>query len=150
MTDKTKKKIKELFSFISAKIGLLSMTLLVSIIWGYIVRGDSLTLCLSIGFGGFILIDLAANSYQKFAEDQQPKPKKEKEQSEETIDMKATPFVVTDEDLGESDPNYEELFLKNVKTQNNSNVVGSFNPDDQANVNSQIQDAIDSVFGRRR
>lgn len=148
MTDKTKKKIKELFSFISAKIGLLSMALLVSIIWGYIVRGDSLTLCLSIGFGGFILIDLAANSYQKFAEDQQPKPKKEK--SEETIDMKATPFVVTDEDLGESDPNYEELFLKNASTQNNSNVAGSFNPNDQDNVNSQIQDAIDSVFGRRR
>lgn len=149
MTTKNKKRLKKLFFFLKGKIGLLSMCLLTTIIWGYVIRGGNILFCLAVGFGGYILIDLTVSSCQEIYSSDIISSAHTKKIDDNPQDAPQGKFTIDPEDIGEPDLDYAENFLKKVKKARppTINNLGLTISDSDKAINDQIDREIQREFG---
>ena len=110
-----KKKVLNLLSFLKDRISILALCMIPSFGWGYFIKNYSVAFCLLISFTGYILIDIVATGYQKYMVDEvktetKPPPKVKE------IPIQPSEMKITDEEIGEIDPEYFDKFLDKTKS----------------------------------
>lgn len=121
-----KKKVLNLLSFLKDRIGLLSLCIIVSFGWGYFVKDNTILFCLAVAFGGYILIDTIATGYNKYMVDTTKNANNKPPPKVKEIPIEKSVMKITDDDIGEIDPNYFDKFIdqsKKLPNQNGSKLV---------------------------
>lgn len=110
-----KKKVLNLLTFLKDRISLLALCMIPAFGWGYFVKHHSVIFCLFVTFAGYIMIDIVATGYQKYmsveVKSESKPPPKVKE-----IPVKQPEMKITDDDMGEIDPNYFDKFMDRTKS----------------------------------
>lgn len=110
-----KKKILNLLIFLKDRMALMALCMIPAFGWGYFVKHNSIIFCLLISFAGYIMIDIVATGYQKYisveVKSESKPPPKVKE-----IPVKPPEMKITDDDMGEIDPDYFDKFMDRTKS----------------------------------
>ena len=132
-------------------MALMALCMIPAFGWGYFIKGESILFFLVVSFAGYILIDMTIEGYHKYMVDEV----KDKPPDIETTtreDPKATEMKITDEDVGEIDPNYFDKFVQKSKTiqqltsTNGSLVdIGNNISSDDSNYNNDIDEIYENL-----
>lgn len=111
-----KKKVINLLTFLKDRAALMALCMIPAFGYGYFIKHNSIIFCLLISFAGYIMIDIVATGYQKYMSDEvKDKPPDARDIVHEK-DQRVTEMKITDEDVGEIDPNYFDKFIQKSKS----------------------------------